>query len=277
METFVTPIEIETSNIDIPKIINYKDYVFTFGKKIEVPKILMSVKTSEYGRTPIFTEGSLSLILGKQNSKKTAFILTIIQAFMNTFNEKLETNFSGIKILYVDTEQSEYYVSKNAEKIRQMTNADDFQKMNERIIYFRSNELTSDQKKQAVEDILDEHKIDYVILDNISDFLKDYNSSEESTSLKLWITSLLNRTKTHLTCVIHETAGIGKAKGHIGSLLEQFAETTLQITEDKENRAVSRIYPKKLRDRKFGEFGITFNNYGLPYLTSLEIDDWTSE
>jgi len=269
--TYVSPIDIENLKPQTRKIIDYKNYVFTFGKKIEIPKIILSVKSGAYTRIPIFTEGSLSTVQGKSKSKKTAFILTVIQAFVNLFNDKLETSLQNAKILYADTEQSEYYVAKNAEKISRMTGID-YDAMNRRIIYLRANELTPEQKRQAVEDILEDRKIDYVILDNISDFLRDYNSSEESTNLKLWLTQMINKTKAHFTCVIHETAGMNKAKGHIGSLLEQFAETVLVLAEDKDAKSVSRIYPKNLRGKRFDEFGISFDDYGIPYLFDLDLE-----
>ena len=64
--------------------------------------------------------------------------------------------------------------------------------------------------------------------------------------------------------------GNGKAKGHLGSLLENTCETIIRVEKDKNNRSRSIVSPKEMRGEEFEPFIIEMDFQGIPYISILE-------
>ena len=58
--------------------------------------------------------------------------------------------------------------------------------------------------------------------------------------------------------------GNGKAKGHLGSLLENTCETIIRVEKDKNNRSRSIVSPKEMRGEEFDSFVIEMDFQGIP-------------
>jgi hypothetical protein len=77
----------------------------------------------------------------------------------------------------------------------------------------------------------------------------------------------------HIILVLHENGsdmGNGKAKGHLGSLLENTCETIIRVEKDKNNRSRSIVSPKEMRGEEFDSFVIEMDFQGIPYISILE-------
>ena len=61
-----------------------------------------------------------------------------------------------------------------------------------------------------------------------------------------------------------------KAKGHLGSLLENTCETIIRVEKDKNNRSRSIVSPKEMRGEEFDSFVIEMDFQGIPYISILE-------
>lgn len=73
--------------------------------------------------------------------------------------------------------------------------------------------------------------------------------------------------------VLHENGsdmGNGKAKGHLGSLLENTCETIIRVEKDKNNRSRSIVSPKEMRGEEFDSFVIEMDFQGIPYISILD-------
>ena len=111
------------------------------------------------------------------------------------------------------------------------------------------------------------------VIDNIVHFLLNYNDPTESAQLNEWLIKIKADYNCHIILVLHENGsgiGNGKAKGHLGSLLENTCETIIRVEKDKNNRSRSIVSPKEMRGEEFDSFVIEMDFQGIPYISILE-------
>lgn len=76
-----------------------------------------------------------------------------------------------------------------------------------------------------------------VILDVITDCIKDFNRSEDSMELIDLLNSAINQHDVTFIALIHENPGVGdKARGHLGTELMNKASTVIQIGFEKDGK-----------------------------------------
>ena len=73
----------------------------------------------------------------------------------------------------------------------------------------------------------------------------------------------------HCSCILHENASGGKARGHIGTMLAQKAETVLKIEKHGTEHNRSTISANDTRGLQFAPFDIVIDNNGIPELVEM--------
>ena len=119
-----------------------------------------------------------------------------------------------------------------------------------------------------------------MILDNIVHFLNDFNDTKESSALVEWLIGIKNQYKCHIIVVLHENgsfSGGGKAKGHVGSLLENTCETVIRVEKDSNNSMASIVSPALTRNREFGKFTIEMDDHWIPSLHRYDETETASD
>lgn len=239
-------------------------------KDIERPPSILSV-VERKGTTstfiPVFSLGDLSLIQGRQKSKKTYFTSTIVSQMMSDRYTKLHAEPpEGTTIAVFDTEQSDYYAQLTNQRINRLSNSE------KEYYYFPMREKNPQERKELIEFFIRKHKgqISLLLIDGIVDLLFDFNDLKECTLLVQWIMTLTKECNVHCLCVLHENQGDSKARGHIGTLLAQKAETVLRIEKNATDWARSTITAKDTRGKQFMDFDIVIDGNGIPHLTEKE-------
>lgn len=240
------------------------------NKDIDRPPSILSV-VERRGTTstfiPIFSMGDFSLIQGRQKSKKTYFTSTLVAQMMSQQFKKLHSDPpEGTTITVFDTEQSDYYAQITNQRINRLSNSV------QEYYYFPMREKSPKERKDLIEFFIRGHKgkISLLLIDGIVDLLVDFNDLKECTEMVQWIMTLTKECNVHIVCVLHENQGDGKARGHIGTLLAQKAETVLRIEKHATDWARSTITAKDTRGKQFMDFDIVIDGKGIPHLTEKE-------
>jgi len=241
------------------------------SKDIKLPPTLLSIRdysaTQSYDRN-IFTLGDLSLIQGRQKSKKTFFTSSICVSLLNeyTFIDKLSPEPpKDTTIAIFDTEQSDYYAQITNRRIATMSGTDNY-------YYFALRDSDPKERREIIECFLYSHKkkISYILIDGIVDLLYDFNDLKECSELVQWVMKITKTYNVHCSCILHENNSDGKARGHVGTMLAQKAETVLKIEKNTSQPSRSTITGIDTRGIGFIPFDIEIIE-GLPYLVeSLE-------
>ena len=228
----------------------------------DVPPEILWVNGSIIG-----TLGNFSASTGKAKSKKTFNISAIVAAAL-TNDEVL--HYSAClppdkrKILYVDTEQSRYHCHKVMERILRLAGLPTDQDRDD-FVFIVLREQTPDMRKRIIEYMLENMpNVGLLIIDGIRDLMYDINSPSESTDLINLLMRWSSGYNLHIHTVLHLNKGDDNTRGHIGTELNNKAETVLQITKSTQDGNISEVKAAHIRDRDFEPFAFRINDSALP-------------
>jgi len=239
-------------------------------KIIEKPPVIVSIiqklNTTDNGiitqEVDILSLGDLSLLQGKQKSKKTFFTSSLAVSLLNPkVHSKIKTNVpkDRNRIAFFDTEQSAYYAHKTSHRIYRNAENDQFD-------YYALRDKTPSERKQIIERYLQKEKrCSFIFIDGVVDLLHDFNDLKESTETVQWVMSITKKYNVHCMVILHENNEGGKARGHIGTMLAQKAETVIRMEKNKDDSSRSTIIAKDTRGKEFMDFDIVINENGQPY------------
>lgn len=199
------------------------------------------------GEMPIAHKNSIILIQGKSGTHKSRLASIISALLIGTDKEKEIIGLTrnpdeDFSVLYVDTERN--LMSQLPTAMKQiMCDAE----LTDTVPHFdlsvcplinvnrfnRFKVLKSFVEQMKVHENRDGRHI-VVVLDVITDCVSDFNQLGESYNLIDLMNSTINQEDVTFVCIIHENPGTDKARGHLGTELNNKASTVLQINESKQ-------------------------------------------
>ena len=243
----------------------------SIGMKCEkAPEILKA------NGTVVGTLGNFSASIGKAKSKKTFNVSAIVAAALKNGTVLLysaELPKDKRKILYVDTEQSPYHCLKVMERILRMAGLPT-DRDSEHLEFLALRKYTPKERIAAVEQaIYNTPELGLVVIDGIRDMVYDINSPGESTRIISKLMQWTDDRQIHIHTILHQNKGDENARGHIGTELNNKAETVLLVEKDKNNSDISRVSAMHIRAMDFEPFAFRINDRALPEL----MEDYQTE
>ena len=229
----------------------------------EAPAVLM-VDDAVIG-----TLGNFSASIGKAKSKKTFNVSAIAASALSgrtvlRYRSMFPENKR--KILYIDTEQGRHHCQQVLKRILRLAEMPD-DKVPENLIMLSLRKFAPRVRLLIVEEAIGiTPDLGLVIIDGIRDFLYDINSSSESTEVISKFMQWTDDKQIHIHTVLHQNKNDEHARGHIGTELNNKAETILQVEVDKEERSISVVEAIHIRDSEFEPFAFRINSETLPEL-----------
>ena len=256
------------------ELIKKDDQIKAFKDQILGFRIKASdeIKENEYllqiENTNKFSKGNISGWIGRAKSKKT-FALTMFGAAVSggirlygKFNANKQTD-----VLWIDTEQSPADVQKIVRRIKGLVGSENS------VFVYGLRPLSPKQRIEAIEFLMNQHpKAEVMIIDGIRDLLMDINSAIESTEVMTLLMKWSYERAMHIAAVLHQNKGDGNSRGHIGTELENKAETIIRITKDETDNDISWIEETYGRGRGFDKFSFTVDENGLPVIVKPVFD-----
>jgi len=228
----------------------------------EYPPVILRIDDSIIG-----TLGNFSASTGKAKSKKTFNICAITAAALtngSVLNYRASLPVDKRKILYVDTEQSSFHCKTVLERIIRLAGypMDQQPDMLEFLALRRHPPKT---RLSIIENtIYQTDGLGLAIIDGIRDLAYDINSPSESTDLITKLMQWTDERKIHIHTVLHLNKGDDNTRGHLGTELNNKAETILQVTKDDFDKAISTVASMCIRHIDFEPFAFRINSESLP-------------
>ena len=107
-----------------------------------------------------------------------------------------------------------------------------------------------------------------VIIDGIRDLMYDINNGKEATDVMTVLMAWTSVYDLHIHTVLHLNKNDNNPRGHIGTELENKAETVLIISKNLQNNNISEVKPMHMRDKEFTTFAFHIDDDRLPVLDS---------
>ena len=138
---------------------------------------------------------------------------------------------------------------------------------NENLEFLALRKYTPEQRIRIVEQaIYNTPDIGLVIIDGIRDMVYDINSPGESTRIISKLMQWTDDRQIHIHTILHQNKGDENARGHIGTELNNKAETVLQVEKDKGNGDISHVSAIHIRAMDFEPFAFRINDKALSEL-----------
>jgi hypothetical protein len=251
----------------------FKKSKIDLNKKYDRPPLAISV-----GRDDVYyngnlyplrfgTYGNISMIKGEEKARKTflksLILASIFQGKSSDFTNGLEImghDMHDKYVLDIDTEQDEYDSWLNAQRIPKICGYTP-----ENYACFQLREETPNERLQYVEWLLFESqyrgKVGVLSIDGYVDLVTSFNNEEIAINYTQKLMKWSSQSRCHITGVLHLNPGTDKARGHLGTILQQKCETVVQIKDEGEH---SLVYCQRGRGKKFKPFYLGVNNLWLP-------------
>lgn len=234
--------------------------------KITIPPKILFV-----GDCTIATFGNFSASTGKAKSKKTFNISAMVAAAVTNstvLNYRACLPEGKRNILYFDTEQSKFHCHSVLERIYKLSGLS-LKEDDPRLMFWGLREYTPKLRIAVIDYALRKYdEVGLVIIDGLRDLMYDINNGKEATDMMTVLMAWTSVYELHIHTVLHLNKNDNNPRGHIGTELENKAETVLIISKNTMNNSVSEVKPMHMRDKEFTTFAFHIDDNKLPVLDS---------
>lgn len=234
--------------------------------KITIPPKILFV-----GDCTIATFGNFSASTGKAKSKKTFNISAMVAAAVTNstvLNYRACLPEGKRNILYFDTEQSKFHCHSVLERIYKLSGLS-LKEDDPRLMFWGLREYTPKLRIAVIDYALRKYdEVGLVIIDGLRDLMYDINNGKEATDVMTVLMAWTSVYELHIHTVLHLNKNDNNPRGHIGTELENKAETVLIISKNTLNNSVSEVKPMHMRDKEFTTFAFHIDDNKLPVLDS---------
>lgn len=227
----------------------------------------------QIGDADVFSAGDFSCVTGKAKSKKTFLITLFIAAFLKqTIGPFKVKKFPNKKrIVWFDTEQSEYHVFKAFKRALALSSGGKLYD----IEVYDLRPYSPKERQEMINFLLMtdnvQKNIAFVVIDGIRDLVTDINDPEQATKVTTWLMQVTALAELHVCTVLHQNKGDNNARGHLGTEIINKAQTVLSVQKVTGSENVSLVKAEQCRGKEFNDFAFSINAEGLPYL----LEDYT--
>lgn len=215
----------------------------------------------------IGTLGNFSASTGKAKSRKTFNVTALtaaalkngeVMAYIGELPEDKRT------ILYIDTEQSPYHCQRVIWRILRLAGLPvDSHPENFKFASLRP--YSPEQRLAMIEYAISTTPgIGLVIIDGIRDLMYDINNATEATNVITRLMSWTDRYQIHIHTVLHQNKADDNVRGHIGTELNNKAETVLQIAKSIDDNSISEVTAPLIRSIDMEPMAFSVDEEGLP-------------
>lgn len=215
------------------------------------PIILIKKDNSE-----ILANSSICLVKGQTGSGKSRLIMNFMVGLSGN-DDSLGFEYTPCPpdkcVVYISTEMSKYHLQKRILKVLEQCPPE----YETQLRFFDLS--TSGEKLKDLKDICALTKPYVLIIDQLGDFVVDINDNKESVEFVKDLNTGIEKHDMAVIGILHQnedSSNYSKARGHIGSLLEQKVVSSIAISDTKYN---FKIQTTKLREGKPISITAVFN------------------
>lgn len=250
--------------------------------KVSKPQLAISIGyddiayNGEFNHLIFGTFGNISMIKGEEKARKSWLKSLILGCCFdgNSVNYSSDIKGHNLRDKYIidlDTEQDAYYSRLGADRICKMFGTPQSPVIPDNYIAINLREHNAKIRRDYLKWLFMEseyrNKLGVVSIDGYVDMLDNFNDLVESTEFTQSLMKYSTLSKAHITGVLHLNPGQDKARGHLGTILQQKCETVVIIKDEGD---FSSVTCQRGRGKKWDAFGISVNKDWLPYTLCLD-------
>lgn len=244
-------------------------YEIKASDQIPPPEVALKIDNAIIG-----TLGNILSIIGKAKSRKSFFIGMAVSASVakNNVISVLTNELPNTQrnVLYFDTEQGKYHVQKALKRICTITGVSEPTNLNT----YGLRALNPIERAELIEyAIYNTPNLGIVFIDGIKDLITSINDEEQATMIVSKLMKWSEEKNILIVTVLHQNKGDNNARGHIGTELNNKAETVLSVSKSTENEMVSIVQAEMCRNLEPESFAFEIDQNGIPYISDYVAND----
>jgi len=248
------------SDVAHKRPLNIERFKLDYHKHIEKPPLAVMMNGAHFGSL-----GNISLILGKAKSRKT-FLGTMLMAAALKNSTELTDIFKHYlprekrRVVFIDTEQSEYDAKVVSERVLRLNNTEKLSNFD----VYTLRAASVEERVEIIEHILaNQSDIGLLVIDGIRDLVHAINDEKEASYIVNKLMKWSTDHSIHITVVLHQNKSDNNARGHLGTELQNKSETTISVRKDKDD-ILSIVSAEYCRQEEPEEFAFFIDDDSLP-------------
>ena len=229
------------------------------------PEVLLSM-----GGTEMFTCGDISTVVSKAGHGKTTLLSLLVGQMISPKDEFFITQLSEEdKIVYFDTEQSDYDVWRVISRISKVTGLD-AKNLHDKVQVYKTEHIGDSSRKDFIIGTIKDVKPKFVIIDGLTDLISSINDEEIAKRTISEIRAIANDLKCHILSVVHanESSTTDEPRGWIGKEGVRKSEGIIHVKFDNKEFKVKCL---KGRHGRFQEWTFELDQTtAVPYFTGIK-------
>lgn len=228
---------------------------FKLSKEDNFMKPIILIK---HEKTELLTNSSLMLIKGEVGSGKSRLAMNMMLGLL-TGKEDLELEYevcpSDKYVVYISTEMSKYHLQRRLLKVLSKVP----ENKHDQLIFLDSVNVSIEDKLKDLQEIVQTYPPHVIIIDQLADFVANINEIEQSSKLINSLMNGLEKSDCAIIGIVHQNEDSGldsKARGHLGSMLEQKVVSSLAISDTRKGFTIKST---KVREGKQLNIKAIFN------------------
>lgn len=271
---------LDSLDVDFSEI--HKLSTLDLKSKVSKPQLAISIGyddiayNGEFNHLIFGTFGNISMIKGEEKARKSWLKSLLLGCCFDGNSVNYSSDIKGHNlrdkyIIDIDCEQDFYYSRLGADRICKMFGTPENPIIPDNYIAINLREHNAKIRRDYLKWLFMEseyrNKLGVVSIDGYVDMLDNFNDLVESTEFTQSLMKYSTLSKAHITGVLHLNPGQDKARGHLGTILQQKCETVVII---KDEGSFSSVTCQRGRGKKWEAFGISVNKDWLPYTLTLD-------
>lgn len=265
------PIQLIPDSVKQPTDLNLKlsQYEIKATDIIPAPEVALKIENAIIG-----TLGNILSIIGKAKSRKSFFIGMAVSASVAKDNViSVLTNelpATQRNVLYFDTEQGKWHVQTALKRICKIVGV----QTPTNLKTYGLRALNPIERTELIEfAIYNTPGLGIVFIDGIKDLITSINDEEQATMIVSKLMKWSEEKNILIVTVLHQNKGDNNARGHIGTELNNKAETVLSVSKSADNEMVSIVSAEMCRNIEPESFAFEIDQHGIPYVSDYAIDN----
>ncbi len=207
------------------------------------------------------TFGNISMIKGEEKARKSWLKSLLIASCFGGNSNLYAPDFKGHNlhdkwIFDIDTEQDEFDSWQASNRIPQLVGSIDKPIIPENYKPIKLREKSASERRGFLKWLVLEsefrNNIGLISIDGYVDLVDDFNNQRECIDFTQSLMTYSSKANCHITGILHLNPNSDKARGHLGTILQQKCETVVVIKDAGE---YSEVYCHRGRGKKFMPFG----------------------
>jgi len=177
------------------------------------------------------------VISGLPKAGKSTFVSAAVSSAIqpsDVFDIKINLPDERKRICYIDTESSDYDFFRQMERIKNFSLRTN---LPNNFDAYSVREDTPNTIRKYIDNYIELHKdCSLIIIDGLLDLILNFNDELESRKLVNWIKKITKVYNILIIAVLHLGKKDGMTLGHLGSMTDRYAVSTIEIIKDKEQQ-----------------------------------------